>query len=564
MAVKRKISIRKILQVFVTAVVTTCCITAMVSASRIEDNKKLKSIVVHIKNDKKYHFIEQQEILDLVVSHQQVKLEDALISRLDVRGMEQIIMADPWVANAQVFVDNESVLQMYVTQRIPIARVFDKSNRTYYLDTTLSIMPISSNYIYYATTVTNVPDLNNDAASWALRKDIVTLVRTLQADTFWSVQISQIIVDSAGMYELVPVLGDHRIIFGDLTGMRSKLNNLFSFYKNVLNRIGWDKYETLDLRFRGQVVALPSLPYKGPVDKAVVNMNWINSIVETEARNDAGIKTKDSLKAVDGLTDRNATVKIAPKAPPVKALAAKVLALKALPAKKALVIKKETKKDLKIKDVKKDAKGNKADKKEIKPVQKDGKPVVSKPVKYQYDPSKPAIAKDIKAADKNSKQAVSVKGAVEKVVAGVKGAADSKQTVVAKAPADKVGAGAKGAADSKQTVVAKAPADKVGAGVKGTAYSKQTVVAKAPADKVGAGVKGTADSKQTVVARVPADKVGAGAKGAADSKQMSVAKAPVDKVVAGANVQAASNKNAAVKDNKERADTKKEQVKKDH
>ena len=44
MAEKRKISIRKILQVFVTVVATTGCIIAMVSASKIEDEKTVKSI----------------------------------------------------------------------------------------------------------------------------------------------------------------------------------------------------------------------------------------------------------------------------------------------------------------------------------------------------------------------------------------------------------------------------------------------------------------------------------------------------------------------------------------
>ncbi len=42
-------------------------------------------------------------------------------------------------------------------------------------------------------------------------------------------------------------------------------------------------------------MASPSLPYIGPVDKAIVNMNWINSIVETEAGNNA----KDSVHIAD-------------------------------------------------------------------------------------------------------------------------------------------------------------------------------------------------------------------------------------------------------------------------
>ncbi len=157
--------------------------------------------------------------------------------------MEQVILADPWVANAQVFIDNDHILNIYVTQRIPVARIFQQNNVSYYMDTTLSIMPLSKNYIYYTTIVTNVPVIGNDSIGWDMRQQIVSLVRKLQADTFWNSQISQVIIDSSGMFELTPVLGDQRIILGDVSGVNDKLNNLFLFYKNVLNRIGWDKYE---------------------------------------------------------------------------------------------------------------------------------------------------------------------------------------------------------------------------------------------------------------------------------------------------------------------------------
>ncbi len=287
MKMKRNISIRKILQVFLTVVVSACCMVAMVGAARIEDNKMLSSIAVHFKNDKKYHFIEENEIMDLAINSRNIDVMHTPISKLDIHSMEQVIMQDPWVAHAQVFIDNNRTLQMYVTQRIPVARVFQSDSKSYYLDGTLSIMPLSTNYIYYTTVVTNVPELKNDSASWALRQQIVSLVNTIQADTFWSAQISQVIVDTGGTFVLMPVLGDHKILFGDASGMKEKFNNLFVFYKNVLNRIGWDKYQTLDLRFHGQVVASPSLPYTGPIDKAVDKMNWINSIVETEAANDA-------------------------------------------------------------------------------------------------------------------------------------------------------------------------------------------------------------------------------------------------------------------------------------
>jgi cell division protein FtsQ len=351
MAIKRKISIRKILQVFLTLVVTSCCIIAMVSASKIENDKTVKSVAIHFKNDKKYHFIQEQEILDLAITNRQVDVAHTPISKLDIHTMERLIMANPWVAFAQVYIDNERVLHMYVTQRIPVVRMFQANSNSFYLDTTLSIMPLSDNYIYYTTVVTNVPELKNDSAGWALRKDIVSLVRYIQADSFWNSQISQVVADSDGTFELVPILGDHRILFGTATNIKEKFNNLFTFYKNVLNRIGWDKYQTLDIRFHNQVVASPSLPYTGPVDKAVTNMNWINSIVETEAANDA----KDSVKA---------PMHTAPLAAVVKKLTVKkpvVAAKKPAVAKKD--VKKQDKKKTADKEKKKPQANNKINKK---------------------------------------------------------------------------------------------------------------------------------------------------------------------------------------------------------
>ena len=347
MTTKRKISIRKILQVALTLVVTTCCIIAMVSASRIENAKTVKDVAIYIKNDKKYHFIEQKEIMDLAISNRNVDIDHTPISKLDIHSMEQVILADPWVADAQVYIDNAGVLNIFVTQRIPVARLFQKNTVSYYLDSTMSIMPLSKNYVYYTTVVTNVPEVKNDSLGWAMRKQILSLVRIIQADTFWNSQISEVIVDSMGMFELTPVLGDQRIILGDIDGAKNKLNNLFLFYKNVLNRIGWDKYETLDLRFHDQVVASPSLPYKGPTDKAVVTMNWINSIVQTEAENDS----KDSVKVSDAKAakeDASATVnKLVAAAPPKPALK---IASKAERAQKEKATKKSKEENKKTKD----------------------------------------------------------------------------------------------------------------------------------------------------------------------------------------------------------------------
>ena len=260
----------------------------------MEGEKPLSKLpLVSISNDRKYHSLEQKKIMDLAIHKRNIDIVHTPVSKLDVRGIERAIETDPWVQNAQVYIDIERVMHIEVTRRVPVARLFRADGVSYYIDSTLHTMPLSDDYTYYTNVVTNVPDLGDDSAGVGLKKQIVRLAHFINTDSFWSAQVSQIAIDSAGMFELTPVIGEQKILLGDTTRLAGKFANVMVFYKNVLNRIGWDKYQTLDVRFQDQVIASPSLPYKGPVDKAISKMNWITSIEVTEAQK----RHEDSIRA---------------------------------------------------------------------------------------------------------------------------------------------------------------------------------------------------------------------------------------------------------------------------
>lgn len=261
----------------------------------MEGEKPLSKLpLVSISNDRKYHSLEQKKIMDLAIYKRNIDIEHTPVSKLDVRGIERAIETDPWVQNAQVYIDIERVMHIEVTRRVPVARLFRADGVSYYIDSTLHTMPLSDDYTYYTNVVTNVPDLGNDSAGIGMKKQIVRLARFINTDSFWSAQVSQIAIDSAGMFELTPVIGEQKILLGDTSRLVEKFTNVMTFYKDVLNRIGWDKYQTLDVRFQDQVIASPSLPYKGPVDKAISKMNWITSIEVTEAQK----RHEDSIREV--------------------------------------------------------------------------------------------------------------------------------------------------------------------------------------------------------------------------------------------------------------------------
>lgn len=291
MGEKRKISVRKILQVLVTLIVTTGCVLAITSASKIQDKKVVSGIRIAIRNENDCRFIDKQDVQEMLLANRHIKLGSTPVAQIDLHKMEQIAQANPWISDAQVYIDNQQVLYVNVTQRVPALRVFETNGNSYYLDTALHVLPLSDKYTHYSTIITNAPELKSDSMSKDLKGQMLTVVRTIEADSFWNAQVQEIVVTPDRDFQLIPVMGNHRILIGDTSDLKEKLDNLFAFYQHVLNRIGFDKYQVLDIRFKDQVVASPTLPWKAPKDKAMSDMNWVKSILGN---------TKDEDKGGDG------------------------------------------------------------------------------------------------------------------------------------------------------------------------------------------------------------------------------------------------------------------------
>lgn len=288
MANKRKISIRKVLQAMVTLVVTTACVTAILGASRMQRERIVKDIRIQIVSPSKQQFLDKQVLYKDLVTDLGIRPGKTTLAKLNVSAIEQKAYRNQWVGKAQIYLDNQSVLQMQLTPRRPAARIFYENGQSFYVDSTLRLLPLSDMNTYYTIAVTGMPVTGTDSMNKSLRAQTLKLVQFIERDTFWSAQIDQIAVTPDRKFELIPVLGTHKILLGDTSNLDKKFSTLFAFYRNVLNRIGWNKYETLDLRYNNQIVASPSLPWKMPNKDGLSNMDWLSSVME-EGR-------KDSLK----------------------------------------------------------------------------------------------------------------------------------------------------------------------------------------------------------------------------------------------------------------------------
>lgn len=294
---KRKISIRKVLQALVTIIVSTGCFIVVIGASNRQNDLTVSAVKLEIENIQRYPFLNKETLWKQLIDQQDIKVNKTKLSEINIGAIESKSYENLWVSQAKVYVDNKRVIHINVKQRIPAARIFFDNGQSFYLDTSLNLLPLSDMFTYYTTIVINVPTLSNDSLDKKLKKDILKLVRFIDKDTFWSAQIAQVIVLDNMNFQLVPVLGKQKILFGTIVHLEDKFNNLFSFYKNVLNKIGWDKYRSIDLRFEKQIVTSPSLEWKPKTKNALSNMDWVKSIMEAQS-NDSLVRLNNDTRTL--------------------------------------------------------------------------------------------------------------------------------------------------------------------------------------------------------------------------------------------------------------------------
>lgn len=184
-------------------------------------------------------------------------LEGTELRYLDVERMEKVLEEDPFVRDAETYVDQHNILHMEVEQREPLLRVLDSKGGNYYLDPEGKKMPPSKNFAARVLVATG----NIAAYSPTFREkkrsslnDVFQVAQILAEDEFFSVFVQQIHVGSDGQIILVPLVGDQKIILGDSKKIEEKLKRLRIFYREGMPYAGWQTYQSINLSFADQVV----------------------------------------------------------------------------------------------------------------------------------------------------------------------------------------------------------------------------------------------------------------------------------------------------------------------
>lgn len=167
---------------------------------------------------------------------------------VDTYKIEQAVLSNQLVKSVEVYVTNKNGIRAVVTPKTPILRVMPDNGESYYIDSDAKIMPLAKNLTVYLPIVTGA--VNKDFAM----KQLYGFAVFLRENNFWNAQIEQINVLQNNEIELIPRVGDQKIILGTLDNYVEKLDKLMTFYQKGLTEAGWNRYAAINLKYDKQVV----------------------------------------------------------------------------------------------------------------------------------------------------------------------------------------------------------------------------------------------------------------------------------------------------------------------
>jgi len=213
-------------------------------------------------------FIERSDIVEMV--HDKIgEPAGKTLSSINMAMLEKIINSNAFVARAEVFSTVNGKLTIEVVQRNPVLRIINNSNESFYIDDQGVFMPLSEKYTANVAVANGVipntladrkirtftPEEAEDTSNHLTGLERIFAVHGYVGEhEFWNAQVEQYYMNSDLDLELIPRAGNHTILFGDEKDMDEKFDKLLHFYKEGLNRSGWNQYRTINLKYKDQVV----------------------------------------------------------------------------------------------------------------------------------------------------------------------------------------------------------------------------------------------------------------------------------------------------------------------
>ncbi|MCD8317620.1 MAG: hypothetical protein LUC45_01635 [Paraprevotella sp.] len=238
--------IKKLSIIFLLLGLACYFIAAVTVLNKPEEGLVCNGVEVWVNDSLQTGFIQKRDVIPMLNS-QKCNPTGKKMDAVKLNRIEQVLLKNPYIEDVTSYKTPGGKVCLRIRQRLPILHVMSTDGEDYYLDRAGRKMPKSS---YYADLAVATGHITLQYA----RRNLTLLGKYIQDHPFWHDQIQQINVLDDGEVELVPRVGEHIILLGYPTDVEGKLDRMKEFYTEGLNKVGWNKYSQINLKYNNLII----------------------------------------------------------------------------------------------------------------------------------------------------------------------------------------------------------------------------------------------------------------------------------------------------------------------
>jgi cell division protein FtsQ len=216
-----------------------------------------KDVKIYIPGNQ--YFIDKEQV-ENILHISSYTLVGRKMENINLHELESKLRANPFVELAKVYADMDGVIRIEIAQRQPILRIMNQFDQDYYVDKNGVKIPLSGNFtarVLVANGYIEEPFGGKiDTMHTQLARDLYRTADYIRKDSLWDAQVAQIYVNEKHEIELIPRVGNQRILLGNADSLDVKFHNLLAFYKQALPQVGWDAYKVINVKYANQIIGV--------------------------------------------------------------------------------------------------------------------------------------------------------------------------------------------------------------------------------------------------------------------------------------------------------------------
>ncbi len=254
---------KKILTILKWSLLSAYILAMLGFAAKKKDNIVCTALLISVDNT--HEFISQETVEKMLIT-KNIIIDSCIIDKLNFDEIEKIIETDPFVNDADVYSNFYGEVHIVIKQRNPIMRIITRDNNSYYIDEDCKLMPVCNHYSANVIAVNGeidadflnpglAPDIGRDSISGDITlAKLYNFVNYINDNELWKSQFEQIYINQDMEAELIPRVGNHVIIMGNLENYEYKLGKLEALYKKGFVLTDWNIYSSINLKYSDQVI----------------------------------------------------------------------------------------------------------------------------------------------------------------------------------------------------------------------------------------------------------------------------------------------------------------------